>query len=53
MSNLKKAEGQDDQVFENLKAVIRDISKLNNEQIALLSFECFHEARLRGAVEPQ
>lgn len=53
MSNLKQAEGQDERVFKNLEFVIRDIGKLNNEQIALLSFECFHEARLRGAVEPE
>lgn len=53
MSKLKKADGQDDQVFENLLAVIQDMAKLSNEQIALLSFECFHEARVRGAVEPE
>lgn len=50
---LKQAEGQDRNVFNNLKRVIRDIEKLDNTQLALLNFEVFHEARKRGAIEPE
>lgn len=53
MSKLKQAEGQDKNVFNNLKRFIRDIEKLDNTQLALVNFEVFHEARKRGAVEPE
>lgn len=47
MGNLKQAEGQDRNVFNSLKRVIRDISKLDNEQLAALHFETWDEARKR------
>jgi hypothetical protein len=31
----------------------QDVEKLTNEQLALMNFEVFHEARKRGAVEPE
>lgn len=53
MSVLKKAEGQDQSVINNVNLVVSDLNKLTNDQIAILSFELFHEARKRGAVEPE
>lgn len=48
-----KPDGQDRNVFNNFKRALRDVPKLTNEQLALMNFEIFHEARKRGAVEPE
>lgn len=48
---LVQAEGQDRNVFNTLKRVIRDIDKLTDEQIALLHFESWDAARRRAGVE--
>lgn len=48
---LLQAEGQDRNVFNTLKRVIRDIDKLTDEQIARLHFESWDEARRRAGVE--
>ena len=50
---LVQPEGQDRNVFNNFKRCVRDIEKLTNEQLALMNFEVFHEARKRGAIEPE
>lgn len=50
---LEQPDGQDRNVFNNFKRTYRDVSKLTNEQLALLNFEIFHEARKRGAVDPE
>lgn len=50
---LVQPDGQERNVFNNFKRVIRDIEKLTNEQLAILNFELYHEARNRGAVEPE
>lgn len=50
---LVQPEGQDRNVFNNFKRVIRDIGKLTDEQLAVLNFELYHEARNRGAVDPE
>lgn len=50
---LVKPDGQDRNVFNNFKRLFNDVSKLTNEQLALLNFEVFHEARKRGAVVPE
>lgn len=49
----KQGENQDRNVYNNWKRTIRDISKLTNEQLAELNFEIYHEARTRGAVNPE
>lgn len=49
MNKVKQAEGQDRNVFNTLKRVIRDIAKLDNEQLAILHFESWHEARQRAS----
>lgn len=33
------------------KAIVSKLSKLTNEQLALLGFEVWNEARLRGATQ--
>lgn len=48
---LKQADGQDRNVFNTLKRVIRDLSKLDNEQLAILHFETWDEARKRTIEE--
>lgn len=48
MAKIRQSEGQDRNVFNTLKRVIRDISKLDNEQLAILHFETWHEAKSRG-----
>lgn len=48
---LVQAEGQDRNVFNTLKRVIRDIDKLTDEQIARLHFESWDAARRRVGVE--
>lgn len=53
MAAIKQGEGQDRNVFNTLKRVIRDLDKLTNEQLAVLNFEIYHEARKRGAVNPE
>lgn len=51
MAKIKQSEGQDRNVFNTLKRVIRDLSKLDNEQLAILHFETWHEAKTRGGRE--
>lgn len=51
MGKVKQAEGQDRNVFNSLKRVIRDLSKMDNEQLAILHFETWDEARKRANVE--
>lgn len=48
---LLQEEGQDRNVFNNLKRLIKNIDKLSNAQLAVLNFEIVHCARMRGAVE--
>lgn len=48
MGKIKQSEGQDRNVFNTLKRVIRDLSKLDNEQLAILHFETWHEAKTRS-----
>lgn len=50
---LVQPEGQDRNVFNNFKRTIRDLEKLTNEQLAVINFEVYHEARKRGAVDPE
>lgn len=50
---VKQAEGQDRNVFNTLNRLLKNLGKLDNEQLAILNFEIWHEARKRGAVEPQ
>lgn len=50
MSKLKQAEGQDRNVFNALKRIVRDLPKLTDEQLAILHFETWHEARVRAGV---
>lgn len=49
---LEQGENQDRNVFNNLKRVIKNLGNLTNEQLVILNFECFHEARKRGATMP-
>lgn len=51
MGKVKQFEGQDRNVFNTLKRVIRDLSKLDNEQLAILHFETWDEARKRTLEE--
>ena len=52
IKKLLLPEGQDRNVFNGFKRILATIDQLTNEQLALLNFECFHEARVRsGAVE--
>jgi hypothetical protein len=46
---IEQAEGQDRNVFNNAKRFIRDLSKLDNKQLAIVNFEIWHEAKTRGA----
>lgn len=48
MSKIKQAEGQDRNVFNTAKRLIRDLNKLDNEQLAILHFEIWHEAQKRA-----
>lgn len=45
---LVKPENQDRNVFNAVKRIIRDLSKLDNEQLAVLHFEIWHEAQKRA-----
>lgn len=47
-NKLKQPEGQDRNVFNGFKRTLRDISLLTDEQLAILHFETWHEARTRG-----
>lgn len=49
---LEQGEGQDKNVFNNLKRTIKNLPVLTAPQLAILNFELFHEARKRGAVMP-
>lgn len=49
MLKLEQAEGQDRNVFNNAKRFIRDLPKLDNKQLAIVNFEIWHEAQVRGA----
>lgn len=44
---VKQGEGQDRNVFNTLKRTLRDINLLTDEQLAIVSFEVWHEARIR------
>jgi formate-dependent nitrite reductase cytochrome c552 subunit len=46
---LVQGEGQDRNIFNNVKRTVRDIKQLTNEQLAVLHFESWHEARSRAA----
>lgn len=48
MKNLKQAEGQDRNVFNNLKRTVRDLSKLSDDQLAILHYETWHTAYMRA-----
>lgn len=48
MTKLEQAEGQDRNVFNTLKRTIRDLDQLSDEQLAILHFETWHNARLRA-----
>lgn len=48
MSKIKQADGQDRNVYNTLKRVVRDLPKLDNEQLAILHFESWHEAQKRA-----
>lgn len=39
---------QDRNVFNNLKRIVRDMSKLTDEQIAFLHYESWHQAYIRA-----
>lgn len=45
---LVQAEGQDRNVFNTLKRVIRDIGMLTDDQLAVLHYESWHEAYMRS-----
>lgn len=45
---LVKPENQDRNVFNAVKRIIRDLSKLDNKQLAILHFEIWHEAQKRA-----
>jgi hypothetical protein len=49
----KQGDNQDRNVYNAYKRLLRDIKKLTNEQLAELNFEVYHEARMRGAVNPE
>jgi hypothetical protein len=51
MSKFKHIQplGQDRNVFNLFKRVVRDISKLTDEQIAALHYESWHEAYVRSS----
>ncbi len=51
LGKIKQSEGQDRNVFNTLKRVIRDLSKLDNEQLAILHFETWDEVRKRTIEE--
>ena len=48
MNKIKQAEGQDRNVFNTAKRVLRDLDKLDNNQLAVLHFEMWHEAQKRA-----
>lgn len=48
MTKLVQAEGQDRNVFNTLKRTIRDLPQLTDEQLAILHFETWHNARIRA-----
>jgi hypothetical protein len=48
----KQGEGQDRNVYNAFKRFMKNSHLLTNEQIAEASFELFHQARMRGGVEP-
>lgn len=48
MTKLVQGEGQDRNVFNTLKRTIRDLPKLTDEQLAILHFETWHNARIRA-----
>lgn len=45
---LKQGEGQDRNVYNGVKRVLRDISKLTDDQLAVLHYEAWHEAYMRS-----
>lgn len=45
---LKQGDGQDRNVYNGVKRVIRDISKLTDDQLAVLHYESWHEAYMRS-----
>lgn len=50
LKTLVKPDDQDRNVFNTYKRFLKDLPKLTPEQLAILHFEVFHEARNRGAM---
>lgn len=48
VSKIKQGDDQDRNVFNTLKRVLRDISQLTDDQLAVLHYESWHEAYLRS-----
>lgn len=51
VKNLVKPSNQDRKLFNDLKKALIVLPKLTDEQLALVNFECWHEARSRGDVK--
>lgn len=49
LDKIIQGEGQDRNVFNNFKRLVKSLGQLTNEQLALIHFEVWHEARLRAA----
>lgn len=48
LSQMKQGVDQDRNVFNGLKRVLRDISLLTDDQLAIMHYESWHEAYLRS-----
>ena len=51
IKKLIKPESQDRNVFNAFKRFMGVIDQLDNKQLAMVNFECWHEARMRGGVQ--
>lgn len=50
VAELVKPANQDRKLFNEFKKALLLLSKIDDKQLAMLSFEIWHEARTRGAV---
>lgn len=47
-SKIVQGEGQDRNVYNAVKRIVRDMSLLTNEQLAIIHYEAYHEAFKRS-----
>lgn len=46
---IKQPDGQDRNIFNNFKRVLKNINNLTDEQLAILHYESWHEASMRAS----